>query len=386
VPRFTSSEEGPAMRNGAVDNVREWSQAEFSAAGVAWEALLARSDADPLFMGWEWQSLWWEHHRQLLGGTLALLACYDGPKLVGLAPFYLHSAAHRAGLQGNRIELIGSNFRDGRGVFSEYLDLIADRDYAAAVAGAVARWLRDDRRWTDFVAGNSPAGGVASRLVREHLVEDCLVRETDPLESHRAELTGDFPAYLRSLAGGTRRKLWNHRSKLVDPELVIAGPDEVFRAFDLIDQFHRHRWNAPQYVGVARAFHFALAPALIARGALRLSTLYSGGAPLAVMYNVRLGATEYNIQSGFDPAQASGLSPGYLHFGYSLEEACRDGIRRFDFLAGEGRNRQYKQDFVTTESPLVTFHAVRAGYLKLLYRAHRFVERVRGAGAPATSA
>jgi CelD/BcsL family acetyltransferase involved in cellulose biosynthesis len=365
----------------AVDLVREWSEAEFAASAQAWEDLRARSDADPLFMGWDWQWLWWHHHKGLLGGTLSIIACYAGSRLVGLAPFYLHSATHRAGIRAGRMEIIGSTFRDGRGVFSEYLDLIADRAHSEAVVAAVGTHLRQDRRWADLVISNSPSAGVAAILVRSQLAVGGLVREIDHLESHRAELPADFQVYLRTLAGGTRRKLWNQRSKLVNPELVVAGPADVFRAFDLIDSFHQHRWNTAQYVGVARDFHFALAPALIARGALRMSTLYSAGTPLAVMYNVRLGMTEYNIQSGFDPAQGSGLSPGYLHFGYSLEEACRDGLQRFDFLAGQGRHRQYKQDFVTTEFPLVTFQAIRARYLKVLYRAHEFVAGLRGSAS-----
>ncbi len=327
----------PETHLGGIDSVRTWSEEEFAAAAGAWEELVARSDADPLFMSWDWQWLWWHHHRELLGGTLAIVACYSGSRLVGLAPFYLRSVPHRAGLRANRMEIIGSTFRDGRGVFSEYLDLIADRAYVDEVASAVGQHLREDGRWSDLVVGNSPAEGTSpQRWCGTSWRPCCMVRETDQMESHRAELPADFPTYLGSLSGGIRRKVWNHRSKLVNPQLVVAGPDEVFQVFDQIDAFHLERWKAPQYVGVARDFHFALARALIAKGALRMSTLVSAGAPLAVMYNVRLGATEYNIQSGFDPAQAVGLSPGYLHFGYSLEEACRDGIRRFDFLAGEG--------------------------------------------------
>ena len=42
------------------------------------------------------------------------------------------------------------------------------------------------------------------------------------------------------------------------------------------------------------------------------------------MYNVRIGTLEYNIQSGFD-ATIKGVSLGYLHFGFAIEQACRDG-------------------------------------------------------------
>ena len=206
------------------------------------------------------------------------------------------------------------------------------------------------------------------------------------MEAHRAALPDDFQAYLRTLNGGTRRKLWNHRSKLVSPEVVVAEGDGAVEVFDRIDAFHLERWNALQYVGVARDFHFALAPRLAARGALRMSTLFSAGKPLAVMYNVRLGSTEYNIQSGFDATQATGMSPGYLHFGYSIEQACRDGIRTFDFLGGEGQNRQYKRDFVTTSFPMLTFQVVRARHLRWLYRIHETITSWTDRSAPAPNA
>lgn len=352
---------------------RQWSEAEFEASAQEWEELRSRSDADPLFMSWDWQWLWWRHHRALLEGELRLVACYAGARLVGLAPFYLRSARHRAGITGRRLEIIGSTFRDSRGVFSEYLDLIVDRALRSAVLGALAGHLRADRGWADLVVTNSSAEGSAAELVRAHLARDCSVREVDPLEAHRTALPRDFSEYLAALPGSIRRKVWNHRSKLVEPKLVVAGPDDFGEVFDRIDGFHLERWGERQYVGVARDFHFALAPRLLARGALRSSTLWSGGAPIAVMYNVRLGGTEYNIQSGFDPALAQGMSPGYLHFGYSLEEACRDAMARFDFLAGEGQNRQYKSDFLTTAHPLLTFQAIRARHLKWLYAAHRLL-------------
>ena len=221
--------------------------------------------------------------------------------------------------------------------------------------------------------GNTPATGVAAQLVHRHLAQGCLIREIDPLESHVVDLPQDFASYLGTLSGSNRRKIWNQRSKLVQPVLVVAGPDDACSVFDQIDAFHMRRWNCPQYVGTARAFHFALAPVLQKRGALRLSTLYSAGTPIAVMYNVRVGDTEYNLQSGFDPERSTGLSPGYLHFGYCMETACHEGVRRFDFLAGEGRFRQYKRDFNSTEVPLVTLQVIRARRLKLIYGMYAIV-------------
>ena len=364
---------GPETRQAAIsaiDCVRVWTEEEFAAAGPAWGALLARSDADPYFMGWDRQWLWWQHHKVPLRGRLSIIACYAGRELVGLAPLYLRAATHRSVLRANRLEMIGSAFRAPGVVFSEYLDLIADRACTDAVVGAVARHLLDDDRWSDLVIANSPAEGAAAAMVRWHLGREISVREVDPLESYRVALPSDFAIYLASLTSGARRKIWNHRAKLRDAELAVADAENVGQVFDLLEGFHQRRWKAPMYAGVGRAFHDDLTAVMVQRGALRMSTLYSAGQPIAAMHNIRIGETEYNIRTGFDADFVAGVSPGYLHFGYCLEAASRDGIRQFDFLAGEGRHRQYKKDFGATEFPLRTFHALRSPQLKLMYRAY----------------
>lgn len=357
--------------------VEQWPDVRFAAIHAEWEGLLSRSDADPLFMGWDWQRLWWETHHALLGGELVLLACYHADTLVGLAPFYRHTARHRGGIRAPRLELIGSTWRDGRGVFSEYLDLIVARGHEGAVVKAFAAWLRSDSSWSDLVLGNTRSTGPAALLSRADLGADGFVRDTDHLEAHRVRLDGDFNQYLRALPGSIRRKVWNQRSKLDHPRLVVADPDQAEATLDQIDAFHLARWNAPQYVGVAREFHRGLTARLARKGALRMSALESGGRPIVVMYNIRLGTTEYNLQSGFDAAQAAGFSPGYLHFGYSIEEAFRDGLEWFDFLGGEGRQRQYKQDFMTELTPLMTLQVVRSAPLRTLYRLYDRLSRFR---------
>lgn len=366
--------------NAQVTSIRRWTPEEFSASEPEWRGLLARSVADPLFMSWDWQWLWWETHHELLGGELALLACYEGQTLVGLAPFYLHTARHKGGIRAPRLEFIGSTWRDGRGVFSEYLDLIAARGHEPAVVAAVGAWLRDDKGWSDLVLGNTPVGGLAEALAGTALGAGGFIRRADPLEAHRLALTGSFEDYLRTLPGSVRRKVWNQRSKLDQARLVLAGPTETESILDRIDAFHLARWNAPQYVGVSREFHRALAARLAGNGALRMSTLESGGRPLVVMYNIRLAGTEYNLQSGFDPERSAGFSPGYLHFGYSIEEAFRDGLQWFDFLGGQGRHRQYKQDFLTEVRPLVTLQVVRSRPLRAVYRLYDALMRARGRG------
>jgi CelD/BcsL family acetyltransferase involved in cellulose biosynthesis len=101
----------------------------------------------------------------------------------------------------------------------------------------------------------------------------------------------------------------------------------------------------------------------------------AGAECVSVMLNLRVSGTEYYLQSGFDPATARGVSPGYLHLGHAIEAACRDGILHFDFLAGPGLNREYKRDFAATPSNLQTLQIVRRRSLRVLFGV---LDRLRG--------
>jgi CelD/BcsL family acetyltransferase involved in cellulose biosynthesis len=352
---------------GGVTLVRPWSAEEFANSSGTWTELLSRSDADPLFMSWEWQWLWWKHHCDPTDSELSILAGYDAAGLlVGLAPLYLHRTSHR-GLGARRLESIGSNFRERAQVFSEYLDLIVDSRYAAPFIKAVAQVISADPRWNDVVFANTPADGHAARMLSEHLGQQ-YVRSSDPLTSYSVQMPVDFGGYISSLGAETRRRAWNQRKKLIAPELVDLHVAKVDDALDLLDRFHRERWGHAHYVGFRRLFNRAFAQLIGQRGGLHITELRSQGRPLSVMYNIRMGATEYNIQSGFDAAATKGISPGYLHFGYALERAARDGIRTFDFLAGKGLNRDYKRDFCTQPKQLITVQSIRTKALAWLYK------------------
>lgn len=350
--------------------IRKWTEEQFATSVDAWQQLLSRSSADPLFMSWDWQWRWWQCHKSILGAELVMLAAY-GPDdtLVALAPCYASPAQHKAGIKARRLQLIGSAWRSDRAVFSEYLDVIVAREAASAALPLLARALAAEH-WDDFVFANVRPQSTAAQLASEYLGKGAYVRVTDALEAHATVIEGSFEEYLQRLNAGARRKVWNHRKKLQQPELSFAGEGEVGAFLDRIDALHRARWGVPHYVGIRRAFHQDFAASMARQGALRMSILSHAGTPISVLYNIRLGGAEYNLQSGFDAAAVSGVSPGYLHLGYCLEGAFADRLRLFDFLAGEGRNRQYKADFNTQSSVIETRQVVRSATLRLLYRTY----------------
>lgn len=330
-------------------------------------------------MSWQWQWLWWKHlGSQTTTAKLNIIAAYsEQGELIGLAPLSLRHVKYRAGLYGMRMETLASLWREDAAVFSEYLDFIVDRRHADAVVQRFEAALAEDSRWDDLVIAHTRSSGVAHRLRESALGAKSYLRALDPLEAHATAIVGNFDDYLKALDASTRRKLWNQRKKLAAPTITFASAADIGEYLDLIDGFLESRWGWRPMSGKSRSFHLAFAAAMAGDKSLRLSRLCVDDRPISVMYNVRRGGREYNLQTGIDLANNAGISPGYLHFGYSLENACGDGVREFDFLAGQGRARQYKQDFRTRSEQIVCLQFVRSRWLAMIYRAHDLLQRLR---------
>jgi CelD/BcsL family acetyltransferase involved in cellulose biosynthesis len=345
---------------------RHWSVEDFAHGREAWSALLASSRADPMFMSWEWHWAWWRN-LSVPSDVLYIVAAYTGEgKLVGLAPLYLHRGLHR-GVTATRLESLGSRWRSREDVFSEYLDFIVAREYEEPFARGLAGHALADGRWSDFVLRNIRDDSVARLAVHEYLGPVHYVRSVDRLVAHAVSLPRSVDAFVTLLKPSARRRIWNHRKRLVASDLRTVPAERVGDALDALNRYHARRWGNVHYTGRRRAFHLQFAASMAERGALRVSELQHQGGTISVVYAVRLGDTEYNLQSGFHP-DMRGISPGYLHFGYCIERACEAGLRRYDFLAGTGLHRDYKRDFGTENVCIGTAQVIRSPALSRLYR------------------
>jgi len=54
--------------------LRRWSIADWFASEAAWSRLLARSNADALFLSWDWLTLWWDCFAPILSAVPEIMA------------------------------------------------------------------------------------------------------------------------------------------------------------------------------------------------------------------------------------------------------------------------------------------------------------------------
>src|SRR5919198_1356747 len=131
---------------------------QFAALREEWRELLGDSQADGLFLTWQWLFTWWKHLRG--ERRLALIIVREGRDLIGLAPLALRPA-RLAGLSGPTLEFLGSGM-----VGSDYLDVILRRGREREALEALAEVLVARSYRLDFrrVRADSAARRLAVQL------------------------------------------------------------------------------------------------------------------------------------------------------------------------------------------------------------------------------
>jgi CelD/BcsL family acetyltransferase involved in cellulose biosynthesis len=351
---------------------RHWSVADWHQHADEWQALLGRSQADPLFLSFEWLSIWWSCFGDSLGQSPQLLAFYRESQLVGLAPLYRQSVLRSGVLPVHSVQMMGLAWRDPEPLISEYLDVIGEEADLAQLREACVRELLAEGTWSEFVIGFTATGAQWREAYQRCAGRAAhYVREVDPSVAYQADLSPGFAAYLAGLEQSTRRSLWNLRHRLggagqVRLETVSAAG--IGQAFADLNRLHQLRWQRPAFTGRRLRFHTTLAQRLVARGELALSRLQVAGRVVSVVYDVRKGDRQYNIKMAFDPAFSSRVSLGLIHLGFAMEAAAEQGVRLYDLLAGPGRANDYKRHLSQERRTLSCVQMLRGRLLPRLYR------------------
>lgn len=352
---------------------RQWSNQEWLGSESAWDSLLARSNADALFLSWRWLTHWWQFYGATLGLASNILGFYRGDTLVGLAPLYRRSVVRAGMVPACTVQVIGLSWRDPVPLISEYLDVIAAPQDLAEVRNECARALLEQSAWTEFVIGFTASGAEwRTAFSTQALSRRYYARELDHIVSYHADLSQGFSAYLKDLGQSTRRSVWNLRRRLTEEcgEVLFEflTPKEIDSGFSDLNRLHQLRWNRPAFAGERLEFHKTFAARLAADGELAFTRLRVAGNVVSVLYDIRKGTRQYNMKMGFDPAFTTRLSLGLVHFGYAMEAAAGRGITLYDFLAGPGQTYDFKRNLGKIQRDLSCVQILRGRLLPAIYR------------------
>ena len=315
-----------------------------------WTLLLARSDADCLFLTWEWLHTWWTH--LAAGRRLFIVAVRSGGELIGVAPLAV-SAGRRAGLA----PLSSLTFLGTGSVGSDYLDVIVARGREAEAYDGLARCLADQPfalHLAQLHRGSSATVGLAGRLAR--LGWRCTERATDrcPFIALQGVSWGSYLATL----DGHHRSNWKRRRANLDKAFAmrferVETEDQRAEALGVFFALHGRRWegrggSTAFYSASLREFHESWTRVALDRGWLRFFLMCLDGRPVGAIYGFRYRGTFGFYQTGFDPGYARhGI--GQVMIGLSIKSAIDEGAEEYDLLHGTER---YKFDWARSTREL----------------------------------
>jgi CelD/BcsL family acetyltransferase involved in cellulose biosynthesis len=310
---------------------------EFTALAGEWQQLLANSQADTLFLTWEWLFTWWKHFGSKRQLHLISVRSEDRT-LIALVPLALRPRQPARLLPFRSLEFLGTGIAG-----SDYLDIIVRNGQEDRVTKALADYLA--RYGCILELRQLPSQSTQTPRLADKLAErGWHVRHTTTDVCPYVDLRGyRWDSYLAGLGAShrqnVRRRLRNlHRNYKVTLERAETESGRQ-RAFDTLMSLHYKRWanrrssdalDDPQLV----AFHDEFSRIALERGWLRLYTLNLDGQPAASLYGFMHHNSFLFYQSGFDTAYGS-FSVGLAMLALAIQAAMAEGAVEFDLLHGD---------------------------------------------------
>lgn len=316
---------------------RPW---EFARMRSEWSELLESSDADSLFLTWEWLHTWWKH----LAGSreLCIYAARCEHELIAIAPLAKHPPNLSRGRPFSTLEFLGTGQAG-----SDYLDFIIRKGYETQAVEALAGALAAKGfalEWTQLKQPGCMADRIAGCLSHEGWTVSEARTNTCPfisLDVHTWE------SYLATLSAEHRYSFKRKWKRLQQDFAVrldeVITEEQCLDAVSLVIKLHDLRWQerdgSDAFCSKALAsFHREWAELARQRGWLRLFVLRLNDQPVACLYGFCYRRVFYFYQSGFDPAFAK-YSVGVVTMGLAIKSALEEGAREYDLLHG---NERYK--------------------------------------------
>lgn len=325
-----------------------------------------------IFQSHAWQLSWWQQWGAVQGFRLIETATAHGSGV------YIDQYRIRGVLPVYCLQFVGTNYRRLSTPRSEYNCLFHADDPKLARARLERM---ENQTWSEAVFRDMRAASAEISEIRSWaLGNGWNVRQIHQDKAYSVQTTDSFDNYLSELGSATRLRLFNRRKVLAEYGGVVLEnywPTEVDRFFELLNGFHKRRWGSPCFNADSLNFHKSFLRSVGEDGGKPdLSVLTLDGKPVSVVYNVIFQKCSYNLQSGYVEKFHKKVALGMLHLGYCLEQAFADeDVVRFDLLAGNGKNTNYKQHLATDEDELVSLMVVRSRLHRAAYAAKDAVSR-----------
>ena len=309
---------------------------DLEAMAPAWEALLAESASDTIFLTPEWIGSWWSAYAA--GRELLALRIEDGERLIGLALLYRRDERLVGKIRHRALALVGDGSSD-----SDYLDWISSRGREAEVVDRTLGYARTSLPgWDLLLLNDIPETSPNLAPIESRARGWGWPWQADRVPCARVPLPATWDEYLRSLKPRMRTKV---RSVLREMEGTHHGrydrctdPGDLETRLQSLYDLHNLRWEAEGKKGVfhgpdKRAFYALLSRRLLARNWLRFYSLRVGDRYVAHQFCFEYRKRMFLLQEGLDPDWFEHGAGNALR-AHVFRDCIERGLEVYDFLGG----------------------------------------------------
>ena len=321
-----------------------------------WNSLLNKSNADSIFLTWEWISTWWKYFNKKTDLWVITARQAETKQLIGIAPLAIKKIRTITGLYDQTLIFMGNG-----ATAPDHLDFIILNGYENIVSQLFSEKLWVERySWNQIrIEGLSSTSSVIDQLLQQH---PHLLKKVDETFCPYLPLPDNWETLKESLSKNMRYNLGRFERRLEKdyPDVVnirkINDPDEIKEYMSILVELHTASQQRKENVGLFTDqniidFHTEIAKVFLKKGWLRSYTLDVGSTSIAVLHCFQYKNTVSFYQSGFDQFWRR-YSPGTQIMAHAIKEAIQENNKVFDFLRGE---EDYKFKWTSFRSTNLTF-------------------------------
>ncbi len=317
------------------------SLAAWEALSGSWNSLLKSSRSDTLFLTWEWLFSWAECFLKD-DRKLCIATVYVEDELVGIAPWCLHRV-ERHSVSLTQLEFLGTPE-----TASDYLDVIIKKGREEQVADLLYDFLFDRSRvqWDCLCLRDIPSDSLFLLHFRSRIEKAGKYAEIDA-DSYCPRVTiPDGSDWVPAGVSSKRRARFRQDlGRLNRDGDWLHGTDRGEAVQEAIDEFFSMYGKMTGYESeTLHRFMQQYASRTRGQDRIRIDGLSIRGVKTAAFLHLQYGEDILLYAMAVDKSFNTKISLGNVLIGLSLEEAHREGRKRYDFLKGHEPYKFYWAD------------------------------------------
>ena len=305
-----------------------------------WNSLLQESEANSIFLTWEWMSTWWSFFGDEGQLWIVVARSPDSGSILGLAPLYLHDSTLIPGFLPHHHEL---GFLGANEIAPDHLDFIVRKGYEHTVASELIEYIYSNVKWDILRFEGLSSKSPLNRLLKSRLSSwgnnlilktGAILQLPDNWETYHATLGKTLRKNLRKDAQKLERDHSGqvHLSRANNQSDIKATLQALFHLANKVSEMHGSVYTLGP--AVMREFHYQLANALHDKNWVRIYKIAIGDKIIAALYSYHYN----NVISGYQ--MAYDLSWKDYHLGtqilaHSIKQSIEEKAQVYDFLRGE---------------------------------------------------